>query len=231
MTVTLATDRDLSYILDLSKRHAEELGFIPRAAMFAHLEAGRMTVAQENGDDVGYFLTNRVDQRHVRIFQACVQRDARGLKHGLALLSDLVTRAAQTGGHYISLRCRDGLESNGFWSACGFHVAGITPGGRARGRIIFEWRLDLATALSSPVLPYARHYLASLGQGAAGSSGPYPGQALQKTPCGAEAIGEILQKLDSRESNVARRPPTLSDNRTIAAEALRTLARAHALGS
>jgi len=223
MSIELATAKDFNYIIELSKRHAEELGFIPRAALLNHLEAGRMTVARENGDDVGYFLTNRVGQKQVRIFQACVQLDARGLKHGLALLSDLVTRCAITGSHHITLHCRDGLESNNFWSACGFTKRRIFPGGLARGKIIHEWELDLSTALGSGVLPFARHFLASLRSGPAKSTLESAGKALASTPTFAEKIGIFAHKLDTRESNVTHAHAGDRTTSHVVNEALRCL--------
>jgi len=231
MSIHLATDRDFPYILDLSKRHAEELGFIPRAAMLSYLERGRMTVTRENGDDAGYFLTSRIDQRQVRIFQACVQLDARGLNHGLALLSDLITRAALNGTHFLSLHCRDGLESNGFWSACGFKSGGIFPGGKARGKIIHQWELRIADALACPALPYGRHFIASLQPGTTQSALENPLQALARTPQSSEATRFFGQILDTEESNVRlahRHPPTRS---AVLGELLRTLDLAATHGS
>lgn len=163
--VHVATSADLPYIVSLSKRHAEELGFLPRAAMAAYVTRNRVTIARENGDHVGYFLTGGYAEQ-IRIFQACVQLDARGLGHAQQLLGGLVARAACAGSSRITLHCRDGLESNGFWAACGFTIAGLKLGGGARRKIVNEWELCIADAIDNPKLPYARFFLDRLRIGA-----------------------------------------------------------------
>lgn len=155
----------LPYIVHLSKLHAEELGFLPREAMASYLERGRVTLARENGEPCGYFLTSAL-QPQTRIFQAAVQLDARGLGHARTMLGDLIARAAIARCTRITLHCRDGLASNGFWTACGFTGAGLILGGRARGKIVLEWQLSIADALDNPALPYAGHFLAKLRVGA-----------------------------------------------------------------
>lgn len=157
MAVTVSSPTDLTYIVSLSKAHAEELGFLTRGAMEHYLFTNRVRMARENGDPCGYFLTSTLKE-HTRIFQACVQLDARGLAHGQALLGDLVARAAAAGSVRISLHCRDGLASNGFWSACGFRLAAVAPGGAARRKIVNTWELRVADALCNPTLPYAAEF-------------------------------------------------------------------------
>src|SRR5579864_1675478 len=127
MAIHISQPTDLTYSVDLAKKHSDALGFIPRQAVENHLLTGHIRMARENGDPCGFFLTSGL-QRQVRIFQACVQMDARGLDHAKNLLSDLVVRSAAAGAERITLHCRDELESNGFWSACGFTLASIIPG-------------------------------------------------------------------------------------------------------
>jgi len=178
MSVTPAKLADLPYIVNLSRRHAEELGFLTRSAMEAYLTRGRVAIARENGDPCGYFLTGGLS-RHVRIFQACVQLDARGLAHGIGLLSELITRAAHAGTQQISLHCRDGLASNGFWTACGFSSSGLLLGGSARRKIVHTWNLQISAALALPSLPYARHFFASLRAGPQEGARPPASCSLQ----------------------------------------------------
>jgi hypothetical protein len=182
MSITPATTRDLSYVIDLSKKHATELGFIPRAAVANYLEHGRITLARENSDPAGFFLVGAMGVPRLRIFQACVQYDARGLNHGMDLLADLITKAAISGTERITLHCRDGLESNGFWSACGFQSGGLILGGKARRKIVHNWELKIADALANPSLPYARRYIAALGARAAAGTLQETGRALTTTP-------------------------------------------------
>lgn len=171
MSLHPCTERQLPYIVDLAAVHATELGFIPRQAMAAYVQRGRVTLARENGDPCGFFLTSGLAPR-TRIFQACVQRDARGLGHAIDLLGDLLGRAAVAGVREISLHCRDGLESNGFWSACGFQSGGLILGGTARRKIVHDWRLRIIDAVRDPSLPYGARILESLSRRAAENPRP-----------------------------------------------------------
>lgn len=159
--ISVSTPSDLKYIVSLANRHAEELGFLTKSAMENYLLTNRVRMARENGDPCGFFLFNGL-KSEVKIFQACVQMDARGLDHGRALLGDLIARAAAAGSRRISLHCRDGLVSNGFWSACGFSLSSCAPGGGARRKIVNTWSLTISQALSNPSLPYAAEFLARL---------------------------------------------------------------------
>lgn len=163
--IDVSTPADLSYIVALSKKHAEELGFLSRAAMEHYLLTNRVRMARENGDACGYFLTSSLGTR-CRVYQAAVQLDARGLAHGQSLLADLIARGAAVGTRSITLHCRDGLASNGFWSACGFSCSSLQLGGSARRKIINCWSLDVAAAISNPSLPYAAAILRRLAAGA-----------------------------------------------------------------
>lgn len=166
VSITLATPADLAYIVHLSKRHAKEVGFLTRYAMDAYLQKGRVTMARENGDPCGYFLVGAGGQT-LRIFQAAVQLDARGLDHGKRLLSQTIRQGISNHATAITLHCRDGIGSNGFWSACGFSLDGIIFGGKSRRRLINCWRLDIRAALANPSLPYASDFLRCLTVGTA----------------------------------------------------------------
>jgi len=223
MSITLARPADWSYVLHLSQKHAEELGFIPAAAMQNYLHRGRVRLARENGDPVGFFLHGGLHASQVRIFQACTQLDARGLKHGIALLSSLIADAAAQNCRFLSLHCRDGLESNGFWSACGFTSAGCYPGGKARGKIVHEWHLNINDALSNPTLPYAADWIKRLSQIDPAAEGSSPSASFPRTPQELARLFGIETYLDSEEANVTTRTTSIEQPRTLALEALRSL--------
>lgn len=166
MSIEISKPSDLPYIVHLSKVHAEELGFLTRSAMATYLDSNRVTMARENGEPCGYFLTSHHRQQ-TRIFQACVQMDARGLGHAQSLLSDLIRRSAAAGCQRLTLHCRDGLASNGFWSACGFSCTRLIPGGGARRKIVNQWELRVFDALRNPSLPYAADFVRQFQAGAA----------------------------------------------------------------
>lgn len=168
MPIAPATELDLPYVVHLAQRHCTELGFLTRTAMAQYLERGRVTIARENGEPCGYFLIG-ADTNEIRIFQAAVQLDARGLAHGRDLLSGVLIRAAAIGSTAVTLHCRDGLHSNGFWSACGFQLAAPIFGGGARRKIVNTWRICVRDAIANPSLPYARRFLRAVQGGTAQS--------------------------------------------------------------
>ena len=221
MSIRPATAADLSYIVSLSKKHATELGFLPTLAMANYLERDRVRMATENGEPCGYFLTGGFGVQRLRIFQACVQMDARGLDHGISLLSSTINSALITGTHHITLHCRDGLESNGFWSACGFKSEGLLFGGKARRKLIHQWRLDIADAISNPVLPYASRLLASLRSGSSKNALSSACETLSRSP-------EKTPTLDPRETNTKQRGGWYELARSFATEAFPPHAPTHA---
>lgn len=159
--MTIAEASDLPFIVDLAQKHCDAVGFLSRSAMAAYLERRRVTVARENGERCGFFLIG-AESSQIRIFQACVDFDAQGLGHGLDLLGGIVRHAAATGAGKISLHCRDGLDSNGFWTACGFQSRGLILGGGARRKIVHAWELRIIDAIRNPALPYARLLLSAI---------------------------------------------------------------------
>ena len=128
--ITRATPRDLAYVVDLQKRHANALGFIPRAALEEKIDRGRIWLARENGEPAGYLHHGSLARPEVRIFQAAIQYDARRRHMGLALVDDLVRRAEHAGARGVSLRCLSFLEANQFWDAAGFSLLTTEPGGK-----------------------------------------------------------------------------------------------------
>lgn len=160
--LALATPADVSYLAHLSRKHADALGWIPTAALASYADRGRVTVARVNRQHAGYLLHSPLADR-CRIFQACIQYDARRRQHGEDLVADLVARAAVAGSRIVTLHCRDGLDSNAFWSACGFELAELNLGGKARGKIINHWQLDVGQAIVNPTLPFAAAFLRHAG--------------------------------------------------------------------
>jgi N-acetylglutamate synthase-like GNAT family acetyltransferase len=147
--VALATENELSYVLDLQKKNCQALGFLTRAALEEKIRLRRIWLARENDEPAGYLNHGSLAGPEVRIFQAAIQYDAQRRYLGLALLNDLAARAAAAGARGISLRCLSFLEANAFWQSAGFTLAGAEPG--AKGT------LNVWTKLlpSSPAIPHA----------------------------------------------------------------------------
>jgi L-amino acid N-acyltransferase YncA len=85
--------------------------------------------------------------RWCKVYQACIQYDARRREHGLSLVATLVRKATEAGFGAIALWCADDLESNDFWRSAGFRWAGMREGGKRRGRKHNRWVMPLQPLL------------------------------------------------------------------------------------
>lgn len=128
--VVRATPADLAYVVHLQKRHGDAIGFLPRLALAQKIDLGRVWLARENGEPAGFLHHGTLNAPEVRIFQAAVQYDARRRRLGLALVDELLTRAAAAGARGVSLRCLSYLEANAFWTAAGFRLLATEPGAK-----------------------------------------------------------------------------------------------------
>lgn len=121
--IRLATVEDLPYVIALSKKFSNQIGFLPRPAVEWYLANNRVTLALENGDPCG-FLLGRTHHRWQRlqrpITQAAIALDAQRRHHGLALVQHVIQMASLAGQSAIQCMVRDDLESNEFWAAAGF---------------------------------------------------------------------------------------------------------------
>ena len=132
----------LEYIKHLGKQNFHALGFIPLPMMEKYIEHGQVLMETENDDPCGYLLFGN-GFPVMKIYQACIQYDARKIKHGMALLKRLIKIAERKNCTAISLWCADDLESNQFWKAAGFIFAGKRDGGKGRVRKHNKWVLPI----------------------------------------------------------------------------------------
>lgn len=135
---------DLRYIEHLARSNYEAIGFIPRPKLAEYAARGQILMAEENDESAG-FLVFGAGWPTLRIYQACIQYDARRREHGASLVARLITEAQRRGCHLISLWCADDLPANEFWQALGFRKVGTRPGGKARGRLHNQWVLSVTT--------------------------------------------------------------------------------------
>lgn len=136
----------LRYILDLARKNTEEIGFLPAPKVEAYLRRGQVLTEREN-DELCGFLVFGSGWPDLRVYQSCIQYDARRVAHGVRLVGRLESIASQRGYESISLWCAAELEANEFWAACGFEVLGRKAGGARRGRELIRWRKALHTPL------------------------------------------------------------------------------------
>lgn len=130
----------LPYIRDLMAKNYEAVGFLPTPRLEDYAERGQVLVQRENGEPCGYLVFGN-GWPVLKVYQCCIQVDARRAAQATALVDQLVSIARGRNCVAVSLWCADDLESNGFWKAMGFHFAGQREGGRHRGRKHNRWVL------------------------------------------------------------------------------------------
>lgn len=150
--LSVATEKHLPYVVDLQNKHRRQLGFLSTGALSQYLARRQIIIAHENNDPCGYLLFGgyhhdrpRSDPDTLKIIQACIQFDARRIRHATALVNHAIDHALARGIQSIGLWCASDLEANQFWAACGFQSDGTRKGGNrtVRNRTHIHWRLDL----------------------------------------------------------------------------------------
>ncbi len=134
--VRLAKVEDLKYILSLSKKETQSIGFIPKMAYesaITGIKTGKrwsdvcndkIWVVDCNNDLVGFCLASfgRIGGvgKMGKIAQICLQIDARLMDRGRILLDTVVEYGKTVGTYRWSCGCADDLPSNLFWQCMGW---------------------------------------------------------------------------------------------------------------
>lgn len=133
---------DLRYVEHLARSNYAAIGFIPRPRLEEYAARGQILMAEENDEAAG-FLVFGAGWPALKVYQACIQYDARRREHGADLVARLVAEAQRRGCHVISLWCADDLPANEFWRAVGFKQVAQRQGGLHRGRVHNRWILPV----------------------------------------------------------------------------------------
>jgi len=133
----------LSYVRDLMEKNYEAVGFIPLPKLEEYALRGQILVQHENDEPCGYLAFGN-GWPVLKVYQCCIQTDARRAAQATALVDRLIAIAKERNCIAISLWCADDLESNQFWRAMGFHFGGRRPGGSRRGREHNRWMLMIS---------------------------------------------------------------------------------------
>lgn len=145
-TLTRSTTSDSLYVLDLSRKFSNQLGFIPREGLETYCAMGRVLIGRENDAPAGYLLGRnalRWQPLMRPIYQAAVQMDAQRRALGLTLIAQVEAEARAAGQLAIQACCRVGLDANEFWKAAGFQPICYMDPGNARKRHVICWRKAL----------------------------------------------------------------------------------------
>lgn len=83
---------EIQYVVSLMEKNYEAVGFIPRPRLSYYAERGQLLMETENQDLCGYLVFGAGFPK-LRIYQACIQYDARRREHGLNLVKRLIQTA------------------------------------------------------------------------------------------------------------------------------------------
>lgn len=137
---------DAQLITGLMRTQTNQVGFIPASAIrdrFVPRGHYRM-IRGRGGRRIGYFLLSPLRPgAPLQIHQACVDYDFRRRHYAAAALAHLVLQTLENHVPNIHLRCALDLDANAFWSAMGFSLQSVVPGGRRRKRSIALYDLPL----------------------------------------------------------------------------------------
>ena len=143
MEIRKATLRDITYIDCLRAQESEAVGFIPKARYEMEIDGrrgGSILLCFENKDPVGFVYATHNSRGVTHIQQVAIQKDARRLMHGKALIEAIIREKDWL----ISCRCAADLESTAFWESLGFelldHVLPKSVYGRGRDKATLPTR-------------------------------------------------------------------------------------------
>ena len=123
---------DFIYIDHLRKKEGSALGFIPQDVYISILENRRVgnrdrwkysdiILTEDNGDRTGFcYYTYANNDVHIQ--QIAIQKDARRMQRAVMMLDHVEKEAKRMGKTSITARVAVDLESNLFWSGCGYKI-------------------------------------------------------------------------------------------------------------
>lgn len=134
--IRFAKESDLPYIIDLSKKESQSIGFIPKMAYLSAITGiktgdrwsitcnDKIWVCECNGDLVGFVLASfgqfNGKWKTGKIAQICLQVDARLMLRGKLLLNSVIDYGYTVGTASFGCGCADDLPSNLFWQTMGW---------------------------------------------------------------------------------------------------------------
>ena len=123
------------------KENSRTLGFLPREALYSHLDGGTVLGARTDNDDlVGYLLFAKYPDR-VRIAHLCVAQHFRG--QGMANCLFEAVKSQCTTQSVIRLNCRRDYGVDALWSKLGFIPITEKPGRSLDGHLLTCWEYRL----------------------------------------------------------------------------------------
>ena len=156
MVTIMPTGKVIPYVVALSRRHTNELGFLPRPRLEAYHERGQLWVEYDNNEPCGFVVWGN-GWPVLRIYQICIAYDARRQTHGLNLIRRIIQKADAGGYEAISCFVADDLDANLFWRDAGFTLCGTRQGGHARGRWHNHWVMRMPIPIQRALFEEVYH--------------------------------------------------------------------------
>lgn len=128
----------INYVVGLSRKHFDEIGFVPRPRLEQYHDRGQLWIANEGKDPCGFLVWGN-GWPVLRVYQACIQYDAQRRLHGAALVGRLINKAEAEGYEQISCWVANDIPANDFWKTMGFHMMATRYGGKKRRRQHNAW--------------------------------------------------------------------------------------------
>jgi len=147
IVVRTTTEKDWTYINNLSKNNSWAVGFLPRKTWTEYVWGGERNfvcyLLEVNKHPAGYILiTPGYKNKPIRIQQIVVQEDLRRWEYGSALVEVAENFRKKFYRSGIKLRCRDDLEANLFWTFLGFSLLDVQKEGTTN-HMGFKASLDI----------------------------------------------------------------------------------------
>lgn len=140
---------DVRYAECLMRKNYDAVGFLPRPRLEWYAERGQLWLQYENGEPCGYLVFGN-GWPVLRVYQCCIQTDARRAHQAADLVRRLITWATARTCSAIMLWCADDLEANFFWRAMGFVRHATRDNGNRRGRLHNGWVYWITDLFASP---------------------------------------------------------------------------------
>jgi hypothetical protein len=104
----------LRFVEALSRKHYEEIGFLPKPRLEQYHQTGQLWMQAENDEPCGFLVWGN-GWPVLRVYQVCIQYDAQRRLHGAELVGRLIRKAEAEGYERISAWVADDIPAEYNW--------------------------------------------------------------------------------------------------------------------